>query len=207
MLKVKILRYFRVVIVSLAAMGFAPAHATPLSTGGLIWQGGLQYELPLVIDNVLNMDERGAADNFVWSIYLGAGASITSLRWDVNVTSYEGSYLSEMQMTFSDSLGNGITFTPGDGDDTDGTMDYAGFQDFADLGNLFNLGSDGILRLEFHDGFKDLGFDEPEGVWNYGTLNFGVTAVPEPPTTAIMLGALLLLSGVMRQRHLSPPRA
>ena len=137
----------------------------------------------------------------VWDFYVGSGASITSLKWDVNVTSYVGSYLSEMQITFSDSLGTGVTFTPGDGDDFDGTADYAGFQNLGELGQIFAVGADGILRLEFHDGFKDLAFDEPEGMWNYGTLAVGISPVPEPPVFAMMLGGLLLVSAVVKRRR------
>jgi len=109
--------------------------------------------------------------------------------------------LSEMKITFSDSLGTGVTFTPGDGDDFDGTADYAGFQNLGELGQIFAVGADGILRLEFHDGFKDLAFDEPEGMWNHGTLTVGISPVPEPPVVAMALGGLLLISAVLKRRR------
>ncbi len=159
------------------------------------------HALQVDTTGILNYDERGAENNVVLDFYVGSGASITSFRWDVNVTSYSGSYLSEMKITFSDTLGNGVTFTPGDGDDFDGTMDYAGYQDLGELGLVFNVGADGILRLEFHDGFKDLGFDEAEGVWNSGTLTFGITPVPEPSAFAMLLGGLFLLAAVKWRRH------
>ena len=63
------------------------------------------------------------------------------------------------------------------------------------------MGADGILRLEFHDGFKDLAFDEPEGMWNYGTLAVGISPVPEPPVFAMALGGLLLISAVLKRRR------
>lgn len=159
------------------------------------------HELRVDTDGILNYDERGAENNVILDFYVGAGASITSFKWDVNVTSYPGSYLSEMKLTFSDSSGKGVTFTPGDGDDFDGTMDYAGFQDLGELGLAFAVGADGILRLEFHDGFKDLAFDEAEGVWNSGTLTFGISPVPEPPAFAMVLGGLLLLSTYSKWRR------
>ena len=158
------------------------------------------HELQVNTTGILNNDERGAASNIILDFYVGSRASITSLEWDVNVTSYAGSYLSEMKVTFSDTSGTGVTFTPGSGDDFDGTANYAGFQDLGELGQVFAVGDDGILRLEFHDGFKDLAFDEPEGVWNSGTLVFGISPVPEPPAFAMVLGGLLLLSTAFR-RH------
>ena len=158
-------------------------------------------ELLVDTTGILDYDERGAASNVVLDFYVGSGAFVTSLKWDVNVTSYDGSYLSEMQLTFSDSLGNGVTFTPGNGDDFDGTADYAGFQNLRDLGQIFAVGADGILRLEFHDGFKDLAFDEPDGRWNHGTLTFGISPVPEPSALVMALSGLLLISSVLRRRH------
>jgi hypothetical protein len=192
MITTKYVQRFVAVVLATAAMSFGLAQAQAQQSGTY-----LQVDTIGILDN----DERGATSNVVLDFHVGSGASITSLRWDVNVTSYAGSYLSEMKVTFSDTLGHGITFTPGDGDDFDGTMDYAGFQDFGELGQVFQVGNDGILRLEFHDGFKDLAFDEPEGMWNSGTLIFGIAPVPEPPVYAMVLGGLLLLSSAIRRRH------
>lgn len=181
--------------------GFGTAQASGIVATAPIAQEIAPYELRVETQGIPDYDERGATSNVVLNYYVGSAASITSLRWDVTVTSHAGSYLSEMQMTFTDTAGNGVTFTPGNGDDFDGTMHYAGFQDLGDIGQVFAVGADGMLRLEFHDGFKDLAFDEPEGVWNAGTLTFGIAPVPEPSTAAMLLGGLLLLS-----RALSPRR-
>ena len=191
MAKVNYFQRFFFSMLFLASIGLDMAHASPAST------------VPFKVDvtGILNNDERGAASNIILDFYVGAGASITSLGWNVNVTSFPGSYLSEMQITFSDSQGDGVTFTPGFGDDVDGTMDYAGFQDLGVLGEIFQVGADGILRLEFHDGYKDLAFDEPEGVWNFGELTFGVAQVPEPPSIPLMMSGLLLLAHAARRRR------
>lgn len=192
---------FLALVVVIAALSFGMEQARASTINALIPHQTFLHELQVDTTGILNNDERGAASNVVLDFYVGSGASITSLAWNVNVTSYPGSYLSEMKVTFSDTLGSGITFTPGNGDDFDGTMNYAGFQDFGELGQIFNVGADGILRLEFHDGFKDLAFDEPEGVWNSGTLTFGIAQVPEPPVYAMVLGGLLLLSRAIRQHR------
>jgi len=159
------------------------------------------------VSGIADMDERGADSNIVRELFVAAGATIESLRWDVNLTSNDPSYLSEMQLTFSDSLGNGVTFTPGGGDDFSGTNGYAGFQDLRLIGQQFRLGDDGLLRLEFHDAYKDLAFDEPEGKWNFGTLTFGASTVPEPQTLPLVLSGLLLMLGVARRRSFTAPSA
>lgn len=182
------------------ALSSGIAHASAVGTRDVAIDENAIEELQVNTTGILNNDERGAASNIILDFYVGSGASITSLAWDVNVTSYAGSYLSEMKVTFSDTLGTGVTFTPGSGDDFDGTASYAGFQDLGELGQVFAVGADGILRLEFHDGFKDLAFDEPEGVWNSGTLVFGISPVPEPSAFAMVVGGLLLLSSAFK-RH------
>lgn len=190
------------VVLVTAAMSLGMMQAKAATAGEVIAQQAALNELRVETTGILNYDERGAESNVILDFYVGSGSSITSLAWDVNVTSYVGSYLSEMKITFSDSLGNGVTFTPGDGDDFDGTADYAGFQDLGELGQVFAVGADGILRLEFHDGFKDLAFDEPEGVWNYGTLTFGIAPVPEPSALAMVLGGLLVLAGALKRHRM-----
>lgn len=157
-------------------------------------------DVTVTVANIADMDERGVDSNVVLNVFVGAGAYIYSLQWDVNLTSNAGSYLSEMQLTFSDTAGNGVTFTPGGGDDFDGSQDYAGFQDLRLAGQAFYVGSDGVLQLEFHDAYKDLAFDEPEGVWNSGTLVFGVSTVPEPETDTLVAGGLLLTLATTRRR-------
>lgn len=159
------------------------------------------------VAGILDMDERDAPTNTVQELFVGAGLFITTLAWNVTLTSHDPSYLSEMQVTFSDSLGHGVTFTPGGGDDFTGTATYAGFQDLRLLGQHFQLGQDGMLRLEFHDAYKDLPFDEAEGTWNAGTLTFGVSPVPEPETWALMAGGLLAVLALARRRAHAAPAA
>jgi len=182
------------VVTFCAAMHVGAAQASPTS-------------LTVDVSGIADMDERGADSNIVKDLFVGAGATIESLKWDINLTSYDPSYLSEMQVTFSDSLGNGVTFTPGGGDDFEGTNSYFGFQDLRVLGQQFKLGDDGLLRLEFHDAYKDLAFDEPEGMWNLGTLTFGVSTVPEPQTLLLMLGGMVSMLAVAKSRSSRPRNA
>lgn len=191
-------RRFLMFLAMVAVMSFGMASASTVVSSRLAQQAAIN-ELRVDTVGILDNDERGAASNVVLDFYVGSGALVTSLRWDIDLTSYPGSYLSEMKLTFSDTVGYGVTFSPANGDDFDGTKHYAGFQDLGALGQIFAVGADGILRLEFHDGFKDLAFDEPEGVWNAGTLTFGIAPVPEPSVLAMLLAGLLLVSRATRR--------
>jgi hypothetical protein len=185
--------------------GHVQAQGAPSPTFDVVQRDATSVTLDLA--NVPNWDERGATSNLVYDLFVGAGARVFSLQWALNLTSYPGTYLSEMQLTFSDTLGNGVTFTPGGGDEFDGSTNYAGFQDLRPDGHDFSLGADGILRLEFHDAYKDLGFDEPEGIWNSGTLRFGVSAVPEPASAALALCGLIAVGtmATRRKKVTTPP--
>lgn len=190
---------FLIVLAMTTVMSFDTARASTVASNSFIAQRAVINELWVDTVGILDNDERGAASNVVLDFYVGSGALITSLKWDIDLTSYPGSYLSEMKLTFSDTLGNGVTFTPANGDGVDGTRHYAGYQDLGALGQVFATGTDGVLRLEFHDGYKDLAFDEPEGVWNAGTLTFGIAPVPEPSALAMLLAGLLLVSSAIRR--------
>lgn len=192
-------RRFLMFIAMAAVLSFGMSGAGAAATGPFIARQPVINELRVDTVGIFDNDERGAASNVVLDFYVGSGALITSLKWDIDLTSYPGSYLSEMKLTFSDTAGNGVTFTPASGDDFDGTKHYAGFQDLGALGQIFAAGADGMLRLEFHDGYKDLAFDEPEGVWNAGTLTFGIAPVPEPSALVMLLAGLLLVSSATRR--------
>jgi hypothetical protein len=66
----------------------------------------------------------------------------------------------------------------------------------------FNVGADGLLRVEFHEIHnKDLA-DTPDGRWVAGSLTFGVAAAPVPePQSYALLGAGLLALGLLRIRN------
>jgi hypothetical protein len=141
----------------------------------------------------------------VLTFNVGANATITSIDYSVNLTANSPSWLSELGLAFTDSDGfEGVVFNPGFGDEFDGTDTYAGSADLLDFGLSFNVGSDGILRLEFYEDYDD--FAGADGVWNFGSITFGIepefAAVPEP-STALLLGAGVMLIGLGRRRSAS----
>ncbi|MFG6449079.1 PEP-CTERM sorting domain-containing protein [Roseateles sp. BYS180W] len=154
------------------------------------------YELNL--NDVASRGSLGAPGNSVLELQVGANATITSLQWDLSLTAFDPSWLSELRVTFSDKDGlDGLTFTPGVGEQRSGTQTFSGNADIAAAGLSFQVGSDGVLRLEFHEGFVDGG--NPDGLWN-GKLTFGVSPVPEPSTYALMALGLLAVGAASRRR-------
>jgi hypothetical protein len=52
---------------------------------------------------------------------------------------------------------------------------------------------DGMLRIEFSEGYKDFAPGVAEGRWVSGNLTFGVSAVPEPDGRVLALLGLVVL--------------
>ena len=142
--------------------------------------------------------------NTVLTFNLGAGSTVTDFAYDFNVTAFSPSWLSEIQIYFTDSaVFDGVVVTPGLGDDLPGTATYTGGFNLADVGLSFDLGTDGVLRLEFAEGFGD-GSVNPDGVFNSGSLTFTYTTlaggVPEPATWGLMILGFGAVGVAMRRR-------
>lgn len=161
------------------------------------------FAVPLTF-NVAGIQSYGALgdpQNEVFAFDIGAGATITSVAYDVNLTAFGRSWLSELRLAFTDSaFSTGVLLRPAFDDQTPGTASYAGMDDLVAEGLSFAVGADGILRLEFYEGFDD--FAGVDGVWNFGTVTFNVEGgtivpggdVPEPPVDWRMGKGLALAS-------------
>ena len=165
------------------------------------------FAAPIVIDvtGVQSIGEFGDSGNTVMTYNVGANATITNVSYSVNLTATSPSWLSEIGFAISDSaVTDGVLFTPGVGDDDPGTATYANNIMLADFGLGFNVGADGLLRVEFFEDFDDGGVF-PDGRWNFGTITIAfepdaVAAVPEP-ATALLLGAGVMMMGYGRRRR------
>lgn len=165
------------------------------------------FAAPLVVD-VTGVQSYGAAGdpgNTVLTFNVGANSTVDSIAWSVGLTAYDPSWLSEITLFFSpsDQVG-GVYLTPGFGDDTPGTAAYAGFGDLVAANLDFNVGADGILRLEFLDSFDDFP-GAADGMWDAGTVTFGITetaaGVPEPATGALIAAGLAMMGYASRRKR------
>lgn len=150
-----------------------------------LW-GGLTIDISGLSSN----DFQGDPDNHVLSVFYGAGASITSIGWNVNLTTVGISWADEATITFNDSF----SISPGFGDAfTVSNMNYQG-----STSSSLVLGSDGLVQIELHEiGFDD-NPDGPDAIYEAGSYIVIGNALPSPGTI-IYLG-LAGLIGTRRAR-------
>jgi len=163
----------------------------------------------LVID-VTNAKSYGPVDstgNTAASYFVGAGARITGIAWDVSITSYGINRLGDAHFMYGPeaSYWTSITLTPaGVGDYYTGTKSYQGSNSFTDPVFIKTLGPTGLLYTQFYDYFPYSG-GSTHVRWNSGTITLtyepaAVTGgVPEPATWAMMLGGLGAIGAGMRR--------
>jgi len=198
-------------LASVLALGPAQAaQATQVLAAPSATKIALPALLPQAASSSLFIDVAGAQSvglagtpgNTVLSLQVGAGALISSLDWNVTLTAFGASWLSDMEVRFSSSAGDdGVWLTPGS-EGFAGTMSYTGAVNLVDAGLAFAVQSDGILRVEFAETMKDLAPDMPDGQWDAGQIQVGITsAVPEPSSYALMAFGLLALGGALRRRQ------
>jgi hypothetical protein len=168
------------------------------------------FAAPLTFDvtGIQSYGERGQPENPVFFIDVGANATITSVSYNVSLTAFTPSWLSELGLAVSDSAqSDGIFVTPGFDMDVSGNGMYTGLTDLVADDLVFSVGDDGILRLEFYEGFDDVDVS-PDGIWNFGTVTFNFAGdpvdpgadVPEP-ATGLLLGAGLAAMGYAARRR------
>jgi hypothetical protein len=168
------------------------------------------FGTPLTFDvsGIQSYGQIGQAENSVFSFDVGPDAVIASVRYNVNMTAAQPSFLSEMGLAFSDVRQLvGVRLTPGAGVDESGTGTYSGFVDLAANELSFSVGADGILFLEFYEALDD-GEISPDGIWNFGTITFNFagdpvdpgTGIPEP-ASPLLIGAGLAMMGYAGRRR------
>jgi hypothetical protein len=191
------LKSFNKLLVGLSLLACSSAFAAPMS-------------ITVDVSNIDSMDEYGSPLNTVLGLQVGANSTITSVSYAFSLYADAPSFLSEIMVAFENSdQTDGVFFTPGAGDDLPGSASYSGAASLIDLGLAFQVGADGILRLEFFEGYDDFA-GQWDGFWESGFFTFGYETVdvvdPEPAPVPEPASALLLAAGLASMRYVGRRR-
>jgi hypothetical protein len=192
------MRIWKSLILLAAAMaGSAPAGAAEV--------------VNLAIDRINSDGISGGPENVVRDFTIGAGARITGVGWDVQMTAFAPSKLSEAALEIIGTNGEGFYISPGFSDPIAGTRTYTSFTDIEELGLGFNIGADGILRMRFFEWVDQAGLS-PDAIWESGSVYVvyepaNAAAVPEPASWAMMILGIGATGVAMRRRRTAVPAA
>lgn len=157
------------------------------------------------VSGIQSYDLAGTPGNTVLTFDVGSLATITSISWNFTFTAYDPSWLADFEVNFGSTAESFVVFTPSDTWNA-GTESHSGSANLVNLGLSFDVGTDGKLRIEFAENFKDLNAGIADGQWDSGTLTIGydnhlAAAVPEPETYAMMMLGLGLVGALARRRR------
>lgn len=154
-------------------------------------QGSLEV-LSVDISNVSTNAAFGSALNEVYTYNLAPNAQVVGVSWDLDIETIGASYLSEARFDFTDSaITTGVSLTAAVGEDAPGAGNFSsgGFLSLVDAELDFAVGADGVLRIEFWEGFVD-NAGAGDAILN-GNISFQYV-VPAPGAFAVLgLGGLV----------------
>ncbi|MGV6813980.1 MAG: PEP-CTERM sorting domain-containing protein [Phycisphaerales bacterium] len=177
-----------------AAAGLAtasPVLNTSLSEYTVDTAGVATGTMVLDVSGYQSNDAQGSALNQILSVFVGVGAEITGIAWDVNMTSIGASWGSEMVLGFEGQ----INLTPsGDANPVTNVNYSSGVVDLSDNGlpNI-TLSADGVLDIEFFETFVDNAGTGDNFFEAGSTVTIvGTGFVPTPGSLAVLgLGGLV----------------
>jgi hypothetical protein len=202
--------FFGMSVLFLAPLGAQFGQVDPLApsfdeTGQLVIDvAGIESRdlLGSPINATLSMGLHGLQPD----MHPGMPVTITGIAWDVVVSSFGISYLDELGVSFTSSLGSGgFSVFPGSGDSFSGTEVAYSFASMtlADLSESdVVVLPGGQLIVEFFESFDDAG-GAADGIWVSGTitLDYTYTVIPEAGQSGLLAALAATLSCVLRRRR------
>jgi hypothetical protein len=152
--------------------------------------------LTIDVSGIESVGDFADPENETLQFYLGPGAYVTGIGFDVVLSAFGTSWLSEFMVDVSESTyTTGAYVSPGWGTNAPGidmAFNSGGFVDLVANNLDFYLAEDGIVLLTFREAWDDEGVT-PDGLWVSGTLTVEYTLVPEPSSTMLALSGLGLV--------------
>lgn len=179
-------------------------HITIMGLGVVLAVGGQATAALVDIDlnNIASWADEGDSSNWVLTIVVPEDQQIIGFGYDLSLSTFGSSWLSEAVMGISDA--NDVTadflITPGSGMNVPGTdvaLSSGGIIPLSFLGEDPIALPSNAIRIEFFETFTD--FDtQADAVWN-GTLTLEVVTIPAPAALAVL--GLPLLTSRRRRTH------
>lgn len=193
----------KIAITAIAAIAGA-ATASPYFTASNGFEAtsqapaGATATVAIDISGIDSWDANGDIDNTWLFTGLVANAHVVGIGWDVNQATVGASWLSEMQMSFGGNTTAEIFLTPsGTGAPGSESNSSGGIFDLVGSALDFFVDADGILAMEFFEGFDDVD-GAVDGNWLQGSVITIEYVVPAPGALA-MLGLGGLVAGRRRR--------
>lgn len=168
-----------------------------MAPNGMEARGITNSLITIDITGVESFDGLGSPFNTVLEVDLadalglasGSQVTMTSIGWDVTLSTFGASWLSEATMYFDDNVAPdemGLFLGVGAGENAAGSMAFAsgGQLDLSDATIPNIVLPNGVLRIEFFEGFDDV-LGEADAIFD-GSITVGVTEVPTPGAAALL---------------------
>ncbi len=169
--------------------------------GGYLQPSVPQANIVVNAAGIASFDAQNAAGNTVLTLNAIPGSLVDAISYNLSIATVGASWLSEATVLFTNSSGDGVMLTPGyAAPDGPGVGTYSDSVLLSNFGLTFNIGSDGLLFVQFFETFDDVA-GAADAFYTAGNITFGnIGPVPEPATYGLMALGLLGVVGAARRK-------